>query len=154
MRNYGVILLLLIIYISQNIYSQDIDTLALNSNILKAKLSIKDGEYSKSRDYAREALKIDPGFGEAYIIIGVAYVSSIEICKDEPVPNMIYCLAVDMFEKALEVDSTMNIKAKKFIEVYSNYFPNRETTWHLPREGDKYKIGCWINEETTVRYSD
>ena len=141
MKNTGILLILFSLSLSINIFTQDLDSSNINSYINQATLFIKNGEYSKSRELFRKVLEIKPDYGEAYVLIGIAYVSSVKICKDKPIPKMIYCLAVDMFEKALEVDTSIVKKATKYIEVYSNYFPSKEELLDLPREGEKFKIG-------------
>ncbi|OFX87819.1 MAG: hypothetical protein A2W99_16015 [Bacteroidetes bacterium GWF2_33_16] len=133
---------------------------AQNSDSLRVKKFIEqgdkyriEGEFEKAREYALKALELKPNYGLAYILIGSIYVSSAELCGEEYLLKaIVYCLAVDMFEKAKEVDKSVSETADKFIEVYSRYFPSQEDIFGGPREGDKFKIECWINRETTVRY--
>ena len=99
-------------------------------------------------------MELKPDCGEIYLLIGIAYASSLKLCEHAPIPQMIFCLALDMFEKAKDMDTTLTKQAAKYIEIYSNYFPTKEELFGPPTERQKYKIGCWINEETIVRYSD
>ena len=39
-------------------------------------------------------------------------------------------------------------------DIYSRYFPQKEVIYNEVTEGQKYKINCWIKEETTVRFVD
>jgi hypothetical protein len=55
--------------------------------------------------------------------------------------------------KAKSVDPECGIEADKQIALYSQYIPDKETGFfHGIEEGAIYKVGSWINEETTVRY--
>ena len=138
-----------------NTKAQDTDSSGAKIFIRQALTSLQQKDYEKSREYALKALEIDPDDGEAYILIGAAYVNSAEICSsDRFSKGMIFCLAVDMFEKAKEVDKSLTEKAEKLIKVYSKYFPSKEEIFIEPVEGQKYKIGCWIKRETTVRFSN
>ena len=112
-------------------------------------------DYKTCAAYAKEALDIEPGFGRLYIIIGLSYAGSAEECADRLFDkSIIYCLAVDYFTKAKETDERELEEANKLIELYSRYFPSYEELMTNLRSGDKYKIGCWINEETTVRFRE
>ncbi len=141
-------LILTITYCHSN--AQESDSMFLS---LAAK-SLKQGNLEDTRDYSEKALEINPNNGTAYMLIGDAYTMTSKDCLKELFDrHIIFCLAVDMYQKALEVDSSVFDQATKRIEVFSHYFPLQEEYWGGPIEGDKYKIGCWINRETTVRFS-
>jgi tetratricopeptide (TPR) repeat protein len=106
----------------------------------------------KARNYALEAIKLRPDWGEPYILIGDAYAGSKDCFTDEFEKTTIYWVAVDKFLKAKSVDDTVAEKANERISTYRNYFPDIETIFFYSlKEGDTYKVGCWINETTTVR---
>lgn len=110
---------------------------------------------AKARNYALNANKIRPDWGEPFILIGQLYASSKNDCKLISLPNSIYWIAVDMFNKAKKTDASVQEKANKLILSYSNYFPNKEDSFFQNiTEGAKYTIGCWINETTTARFND
>lgn len=109
--------------------------------------------FIKSRDLALAAITLNKTWGDPYLLIGVLYAGSYEICKEEALPGAIYCLAVDYFEKARQIDTLCAEKADLMINRYKNYFPSREETCG-PKTGSKYLIGCWINEYTTLRYME
>ena len=45
--------------------------------------------------------------------------------------------------------------AVKSINTYSKYFPNKETCFfNGVQSGEKYNIGCWINQTTVARTID
>jgi len=105
-----------------------------------------------AKQYALEALKYRPDWGEPYILIGDAYISGKDSFDDDLEQAAVYWAAVDKFIKAKTIDSTVTEKANERIETYSMYFPDIETTFFYSLEdGDSYTVGSWINETTTVR---
>lgn len=116
--------------------------------IINAKMS----EPQKARSYALEAVRLNPDWGEPYILIGDAYAGSKDCFEDEFEKSTVYWVAVDKFIKAKSVDPSLAEKADERIETYSRYFPDVETIFFYSlAEGDPYTVGCWINETTTVR---
>ena len=106
----------------------------------------------KARTLALEAIKLKPDWGEPYILIGDAYVGSKDCFTDEFEKTTIYWVAVDQFSKAKSVDAEVAEKANERISTYKKYFPDIETIFFYSlKEGDNYKVGCWINETTKVR---
>ena len=135
--------------------SQKADPLLFNSYLEKAQFYLEHKEYEKARDNALKALEIDSLSGRAYLMIGYAYTEFSKSPEVKYFPKcMIYCLAVDKFQKAMEVDPNVKERAEMLIKLYTRYFLSREDIFSEIREGDKYKVGYWINEETTVRFSD
>ena len=62
---------------------------------------------------------------------------------------------MDKFENAKVVDLKVHEKADKLIEVYSRYYFSPDEVFIDPvPEGEKYTVGCWINEETTIRFAE
>lgn len=139
-----------------NVYAQNIDTLSAKEYLESAIRHMQNDEFELARDNSLKAIELNPNYGQAYILIGQLYVQSADLCtEDSYSKGIIMCLAVDQFEKALHVDSTITETANKLINIYSKYFPYRESIpFGAPHEGHKYKINCWIDRETIVRYAD
>ena len=109
--------------------------------------------YSESRSYALRAIALKSGWGAPYIVIGKAYAASSRQCGDnEFEKSTVYWAAVDKFNEAKSADPSVAAEANTLIEQYSRYFPNVEDAFFYGyQEGQDYKVGCWINEDTTVR---
>lgn len=107
----------------------------------------------EARNYALEALKLNPKLGNAYILIGNAYAASTADCGSSNFEKAaVYLAAVDKYIKAREVDPTVTEEANNFINRYSQYFPNNEDAFFNGfTDGKTYKVGCWINETTVIR---
>jgi tetratricopeptide (TPR) repeat protein len=110
-------------------------------------------DYQKARTYARKSLDLNPGQGHAWLMIGDMYAAGAADCGDNDITKKApYWAAVDMYRKAKNVDEDVVDIANKRIEIYSKQFPLTETLFFYNlNEGDPYTVGCWINENTTVR---
>ncbi len=106
----------------------------------------------QARSLALEALEVDPGMGHAHILIGNIYASEKDCFDDDFKKKTVYWAAVDQFAKAKKADPSLAGESDKLIEVYSQYFPAQNDIFFQDLEpGERYKVGCWINETTTVR---
>jgi hypothetical protein len=140
---------------SSFLFSQNSDSLKIKSYLTEAARSYIAGDYRKCCELAQSIIEIDSTIGEAYIMMGSAYIKSVDQCSEDYFSkHLIYCLAVDKFQKAKEIDGSVLKQAEKLIKLYSKYFPSKEVVFIDVIEGQQYKIGCWINEETTLRFSD
>lgn len=110
--------------------------------------------YPRARQYAREAARLRPGWGEPYILIGTLYASSGPLCGPGRGwdSQVVVWPAIDEWQKAKSVDPSVAAKANKLIGQYSQYMPDKaELFQRLKKEGDSYFVGCWIQESTTIR---
>ncbi len=109
--------------------------------------------FPKARSMARRAAEANPEWGEPYMFIGDLYAMSAKDCGDNDVTKKVaYWAAVDQYAKAKRVDPELTDAANKKINIYRAYFPQGELLFFYDlKEGDKYTVGCWINETTTIR---
>lgn len=102
--------------------------------------------------YAQEAIKINPNWGEPYILMGISYADGNSLLGDEFERRTAYWVAVDMFLKAKTADPAMASKATDLANQYSAYFPSKEDLFFRSiSEGASYTVGGWINRTTTAR---
>lgn len=110
------------------------------------------GNFSKGREAARKASQVDPTAGEPYLIIGLLYAESSRQFSGDLESKAVFWAAVDKFQKAKQVDSSVADRANELIRAYSQYFPPMETIFFNDyAEGQNYTVGGWIGESTTVR---
>lgn len=108
------------------------------------------GSFSESRSAAYDALKAKPNMGKAYILIGDLYANSGGRCGDEKVPGAYAWAAADKYAKAAAVDPSCAEDANK--QRSKLRFPSKEELFKRGMNaGDSYHVGCWIQENTTVR---
>ena len=108
---------------------------------------------TSARSHAWQAIQIKSAWGAPYILIGNLYASSSDNCgENEFEKTTVFWAAVDKFQQAKSVDSEASDEANELIAKYSAYFPNVEDAFFYGCEnGQSYTVGCWINENTTVR---
>ncbi len=108
------------------------------------------GSFSEARSAAYDALKSKPNMGKAYILIGDLYASSGGRCGDEQVPGAYNWAAADKYAKAASVDpSCANEANNKRAKLR---FPSKDELFKRGlSSGASYHVGCWIQENTTVR---
>ena len=113
----------------------------------------KSANYSTARTNANKAMQINPKWGKPLMLIGEMYVASTEQCGGNTFENaMLYSAALDKFILARNTDSSVADLANKKIASYSKYLPsNEDAFFNGYKEGDTYKIECWIGEPTKVR---
>ncbi len=107
----------------------------------------------RAKEYALKAAELKTNWGEPYLLIGKVYAaSSKNIGENEFEQSAVFWAAVDMFNKAKNVDPNISAKANEEISKYSVYYPSQEEIFFNGYEiGEKYEVKGWINETTTVR---
>lgn len=113
----------------------------------------KKKRYSSARKYARDAIKSNPSYGKAYILIASMYASSANTCGDsEFAKRMVYVAALNKAERAVAVDPSMSSSARKYIKSYKSNIPTKAMGFADGiKDGDSFKVGCWIGETVKVR---
>ncbi len=116
----------------------------------------RSGDYSSARSYANKAASFKSGWGEPYMLIGNMYASSGKRCSGGVGTGwdaqVVAWAAMDMWAKAKSVDSSVASKANSQIAKYKKYLPTKGDIFQRGfREGQSYKVGCWIGETTTIR---
>lgn len=119
-----------------------------------AQIKLSKKQFAEAKRNALEALKLNPGMGSAYILIGNAYAAySKNYGEDDFDHASVYWAAVDKFIKAKQVDPSVAEDADKLISAYSPHFPSKdEAFFRSVTPGVSVKIGDWINETTVARF--
>lgn len=114
----------------------------------------KENDLQEAREYARKALKLNPNYCEALMLIGDIYVAaSRNFGKDDFEKASVFWPAVDYFERARRAGEDCAVDATQKASTYRKYFPNKEEGFFRGmQEGATHTVGGWINESTTVRY--
>lgn len=119
----------------------------------------KNNELVKARQFALQAVGANPQWGEPYILVGKMYAQSAQkqqLGKKDIENQAGYWAAVDLFNKAKQVDAECTTEANQLIKIYSNYFPTKEEIFFEPdyEAGKTVKVGGWIGKSTVVRSRD
>lgn len=152
---------LLLVFLQFNIvvYCQSTDSVRIQRLLEQCEFSFQENELEQCRDLAEEIIAVDDSNCNAYLILGKVYAHIpreylYEIMNESVEYNMKYCLAVDMFEIAKEVDTICSGIADKEITVYSEYFPSSHFGFNNDMIGKEYIINGWINRTTTIRFRE
>lgn len=117
-----------------------------------AMLSLQQEKNMQARDLAREAIKLKPDYCEALMLMGDIYVqSSRGFGADDFERSTVFWVAVDYFDRATKL-ANCKADAETKAKSYSGYYPNKEEVFFRGfSEGQRYTVGGWINESTTIR---
>lgn len=121
-------------------------------NMLAA-VNYEQHNYPQARANALKILQINPSYGKAYIFIGDLYAASSSMCNEDDLSGKtVFWAAIDMYIKARNVDPSVAEEANNKIGQYSRYYPaSSDLFFRDMQEGASYTVGCWINENTTIR---
>ncbi len=114
---------------------------------------VKESNFQQSRNYARKSIDNNPNFGPAYMLMGDIYAQYAKHYGENDFEHQtMYWLAVDYYEKAKKVDPDVFANANSKINIYKQYFPDKENMFFQGyQEGQTYTFGSWINESTKAR---
>jgi len=142
-------------YLEKSTTMKDTDNLE-EAYLLMAQTYRTLNNFSKAREIARKVIKLDPHSGIAYNFIGDLYAASAQKCGNNALTTKIaYWIAVDKYIQAKHADPTMADAMNNKIAIYKAHFPTRETMFFYNiKPGERYKVGCWINETTIARASN
>jgi tetratricopeptide (TPR) repeat protein len=110
--------------------------------------------YSEARSAAHEAIKLKPNCGKAFILIGDLYAASGNRCSgdDATPPGDYNWAATDKYSRAASVDPSVADQDREKLRAVSSRFPTKQDKFVRGLSDEaSYKVGCWIQETTTVR---
>jgi tetratricopeptide (TPR) repeat protein len=116
--------------------------------IYQGSIEAKRGSKVTAREIFRQALAADGNKREAYEKIGDLYYQSTECKKFENQADdrLMFLAAYDMYQRAGE---------NKKMSMAKDQFPSKEEIFLVNYTvGQSIKVGCWINETTTIRTRD
>jgi len=121
-----------------------------------AALMTDQKQKAKARTYALNAAKHKANWGKPYILIAKLYASSSKGCGSKPIEQKsVFWAANDKLNKAKSIDPSVASEAGSLIGQYSRYYPTKSDAFFIGlTNGQTYKVGCWIQESTTVRTSN
>lgn len=107
-----------------------------------------------ARNYARKALENNPKSGDAYMVIGNAYMHCASGCggDDRVESKYPYLAAYDKFVQAKNIDASVADQANSRMAIAAARFPKKEDIFFKGlKEGSAVNTGCWIGESTVLR---
>lgn len=150
-------LLIILLLACRFAYGQNIDSIKVNSLIEQSISLMQQGGYERSRDISEEILRNDSAFCFGYVLLGITYARYVNESShghNTVERHLIYCLAIDMFEKAIEVNVDCTNQANQEIELFTPYLLSKDDIFIGNVEGEEVMVNGWINRKTTFRYKD
>lgn len=113
-------------------------------------------KYASAKKYALEWLKLDPNSGDAYMIIGDAYLyGSTTVGSNSCEQHLGYIAAVAKYQRAKSLDDALTEKANKKIASAKAQYPKKTDCFIQGKNpGDQMTIGGWIGETVTLQVRD
>jgi len=133
----------------------ELDPLKRSSDYIKlAQVYMKRGMLSSAKAAAINAANNNKGSGDPYILLAQIYAAADGTCGNDVFEKKaVYWAAIDKLNYAKSIDPDVSKKANRLIASYKQQLPNKSVIFQLGHvEGEKYTIGCWINETITVAY--
>lgn len=135
--------------------SQEADPLKKSRDYLRlAAIHLKLGNLSASKSDCANAIRANEISGDAYLMWANVYASAAGSCGNNVFEkNAVYWAAIDKASRAKQVDPNLTGRADKLIAAFRKGIPDKSISFQFnQKEGDRYTIGCWINETVTVRF--
>ncbi|GCD80230.1 tetratricopeptide repeat protein [Schleiferia thermophila] len=112
------------------------------------------GQLENAKLAALKSIQLNPRSGEGHILLAKVYAAAEGICGNNVFEKKaVYWAAIDKLKTAVSIDPSVANKAKKLIAEYSKRLPDKAISFQFNwKQGDKYTIGCWINETVLVDF--
>lgn len=112
-------------------------------------------QFVNARNACREVMALNAESGRAYLLMGLIYAGGASVCTGDGSPiaaRAPYWAAVDMFNKAKNLDASLSETVASLVSSYSAHFPSSDDLFTYGfKEGESYTISCWFNHTTTIR---
>ncbi|HAG48928.1 MAG TPA: hypothetical protein DCL07_03140 [Cryomorphaceae bacterium] len=143
-----------IIYFT-NAIEQEADPIKKAKDYVRlAAIHLKTGSLSAAKSDCANAIRQNENSGEAYLMWANVYASAAGSCGSNVFEkNAVYWAAMDKANRAKSVDPSLAGRADRVIAKLRPGIPDKSISFQFGfKEGDRYSIGCWINETVTVRF--
>ncbi len=111
----------------------------------------KSGQKSAARNYAQQALDVNPANGTPYLIIASLYANSANECGSTTFEKRaIYWKAAEMARKAGQVDPSLKSRAAQTAASYAGRAPSKQDIFSAGMSGKTVNFSCWIGGSVKV----
>ncbi len=133
----------------------EIDPLKRANDYMKlGSVYLKRGMLPSAKNAALKAANLDRSSGDPYVLLATVYAAADGTCGSNVFEKKaVYWAAIDKLNYAKSIDSSVSSKANRLINIYRQQLPDKGVSFQLGHsEGEKYSIGCWINETVTASF--
>jgi tetratricopeptide (TPR) repeat protein len=135
--------------------AQEADPLKKAKDYLKlAAIHLKTGNLAAAKSDCSAAVRNNENSGDAYLMWANVYAAAAGSCGNNVFEkNAVYWAAIDKAARAKQVDPSVAGRSDKLVSKLRPGIPDKSISFQFgKKEGDRYTIGCWINETITVRF--
>ncbi len=123
------------------------------ANILY-KIAVKfrnSGRRVSARNYAEQALSIQPSIGKAYLLIANMYADSANNCGDSQFnKRAVFWLAAQTAQKAGRVDASLKKLSDRSVAAFNGRAPSKTDIFTEGKQGTTITFSCWIGRSVRV----
>lgn len=121
----------------------------------KASILQKLGRLPEAKTAALKSARLNKNWGKPYIMLASIYAAGENQCGTNVFEKKaVYWAAIDKLKYAKSIDANSAAQADRLINLYKQQLPEKSVIFTLGvTEGDKYTIGCYINETITVDFN-
>tara|TARA_B100001115_G_C15828680_1_gene413059 strand:+ start:297 stop:1715 length:1419 start_codon:yes stop_codon:yes gene_type:complete len=133
----------------------ELDPIKRSADYLKlASIYIKRGSLAQAKSACINAANLDKKNGDPYVMLATIYAAADGSCGSNVFEKKaVYWAAIDKLNYAKSIDASVSNKANRLINAYKQQLPDKSASFQLGHVGgEKYTIGCWINETITVAW--
>ncbi len=124
-----------------------------NLYLVYATNAYKAGRLKEAKVNAVKASAFQSTSANAYLLLGHIYRQTAYLKNPDFYSPALYCLAVDKYKKAINLNPNLSNNLDSIIKILHNYFPTAEDAFfHGLKAETKYHFGSWIQDETYVRF--
>ncbi|RAV29308.1 tetratricopeptide repeat protein [Sinomicrobium soli] len=111
----------------------------------------KRGQKTTARNYAQQALDVNPANGTPYLIIAHLYASSANECGSTTFEKRaVYWKAAEMARKAGQVDPSLKTKSAQAVSSYMGRAPSKQDIFSSGMSGKTVTFSCWVGGSVKV----
>ncbi|QLE00673.1 hypothetical protein HX109_03500 [Galbibacter sp. BG1] len=116
-----------------------------------ANKAAKRGQKSTARNYAQQALDLNPANGTPYLIIASLYANSANECGSTTFEKRaIYWKAAQVARKAGQVDPSLSSRSSQAAASYEGRAPSKQDIFSADMAGKIINFNCWVGGSIKV----
>ncbi len=135
--------------------AQEVDPTKKSNDYLRlAATQMKLQSFAVAKQNCLKSMTLNKNNADPYFLLASIYAEGAGTCGSNAFEkNAVYWAAIEWASKAKLVDPSASMKADRLISVFRKGIPDKSISFQFNyKEGDRYTIGCWINETVTVRF--
>lgn len=135
---------------------QEIDPKKRANDLLKQAVGLQKLErLAEAKAAAIKSASLNKNWGKPYLLLAQIYAAADGKCGSNVFEKKaVYWLAIEKLQYARSIDKEVSKAANSLISAYKKQLPDKTASFALGyKQGDKFKIACWIGESITADWN-